>query len=296
MNPEPAVGGRLGPLVYLADNWISRIGILLVTTAGVAWLFTIPVHLGGGEPHPYLGLLTVFLLPLVFFLGLALIPLGIRLKERRQRSSGDYPASFPAARWSNPEFRKLLSVVLIATAANVVIGGHLTYSAVEYMDSVSFCGQACHIMTPEFTAYAAAPHSEVACVDCHIGAGPQSYIAAKLNGTKQLIEVITGTYPTPVPTPVHNLAQGSLTCSRCHANRDFGVKAWQRLHFESDEQNSAKRTQLTLFIGGGENRRRPRGAPVGDAIVEYRADPIAKTSIGCASQCRRGGEDLRPRR
>jgi DmsE family decaheme c-type cytochrome len=277
MNSEPAAGGRLGPLVYLADNWISRIGILLVTTAGVAWLFTLPAHLSG-EPHPYLGLLTAFLLPVVFFLGLALIPIGIRGKERRKRSAGAYPESFPPPHWSNPEFRKLFSFVLIATAANVVIGGHLTYSAVEYMDSVSFCGQACHIMTPEFTAYAVAPHSEVACVDCHIGEGPQSYVAAKLNGTKQLIEVITGTYPTPVPTPVHNLAQGSLTCGRCHANRDFGVKSWQRLHFESDEQNSAKRTQLAMFIGGGENPTGAHGAHMsGAAILEYRADPDRET-------------------
>lgn len=278
MNSETVAAGRLGPLVYLADNWVSRIGILLVTTAGVAWLFTLPAHLGGGGPHPYLGLLTVFVLPLVFFFGLALIPLGIRRKERRKRSAGAYPESFPPPRWSNPEFRKLLSFVLIATAANVIIGGHLTYSAVEYMDSVSFCGQACHIMTPEFTAYAVAPHSEVACVDCHIGEGPQSYIAAKLNGTKQLIEVITGTYPTPVPTPVHNLAQGSLTCGRCHANRDFGVKAWQKLHFESDEQNSAKRTQLKLFIGGGANPAGAHGAHMsGAAVVEYRADPSRET-------------------
>ena len=278
MNSETRSSGRLGPLVYLADNWISLVGIALVTTGGAAWLFTLPAHLGGGESHPYLGLLTIFLLPAIFLLGLALIPLGVRLKERRQRAAGVYPSSFPPPRWSNPEFRKLASFIVIATAANVVIGGHLTYSAVEYMDSVSFCGQACHIMTPEFTAYGVAPHSEVACVDCHIGEGPQSYVAAKLNGTKQLIEVITGTYPTPVPTPVHNLAQGALTCGQCHANRDFGVKSWQRLHFDSDERNSAKRTQLTLFIGGGDNPIGAHGAHLsGDAVVEYRADPKRET-------------------
>lgn len=291
MNSEPRSDGRLGPLVFLADNWISWVGILLVTTGGVAWLFTLPAHLGGGEPHPYLGLLTVFLLPAVFLFGLAIIPLGIRLKERRKRSADAYPSSFPPPRWSNPEFRKLLSFVLIATAANVVIGGHLTYSAVEYMDSVSFCGEACHIMTPEFTAYVAAPHSEVACVECHIGSGADSYVAAKLNGAKQLIEVLTGTYSTPVPTPVQNRAHGSLTCGRCHANRNFHVKRWEWVHFDSDEQNSAKRTQLTLFIGGGDNPTGAHGAHMsGEALTEYRADPDLQT-IHWVRYVTSGGEE-----
>jgi len=269
---------RLRSFVHLANNWISLAGILLVTTAGVAWLFTLPTHLSGGEPHPYLGLLTVLLLPLAFFLGLALIPIGIRWRARRERQAGTYSFSFAAVRWSNRDFRNIVSFLVLSTSANVVIGSHLTYSAVEYMDSVSFCGQACHIMTPEFTAYAVSSHSEVSCVDCHIGSGADSYLAAKLNGTKQLIEVLTGTYPTPVPTPVHNLAQGSLTCGRCHADRDFGVKRWQRFHFESDEANSAKRTQLTLVIGGGDNPTGAHGAHFsGAATLEYRADPDRET-------------------
>ena len=79
------------------------------------------------------------------------------------------------------------------------------------METKSFCGQSCHIMEPEWTAYQFAPHAEVACVDCHIGEGAESFVAAKLNGTMQLIEVIFDSYPRPVPTPVHNLAQGKLT-------------------------------------------------------------------------------------
>lgn len=269
---------RLGPLVYLADNWISLLGVLLTTTGGVAWLFTLPAHFGGGDAHPYLGLLTVFALPLVFFVGLALIPLGIRLKEGRERRAGSYPKSFPPPRWGNPAFRKLLSFVMLATCANVVIGGHLTYSAVEYMDSVSFCGTACHIMTPEFTAHQHAPHAQVACVDCHIGEGADSYVAAKLNGARQLAGVLTGTFPTPVPTPVHNLAQGSLTCGQCHSERDFGGKPWSRTYFESDEANSAKHTQLTLHIGGGANPTGAHGGHLsGQARVEYRSDPDRET-------------------
>ena len=74
---------RLRPLVYLSSNWISRIGIFLVTAAAVSWLFTLPANLTGSS-HPYLGLLTVFLLPALFFLGLALIPLGCVSSKLRE--------------------------------------------------------------------------------------------------------------------------------------------------------------------------------------------------------------------
>ena len=67
---------------------------------------------------------------------------------------------------------------------------HFTHKAIEHMDSVDFCGASCHIMKPEFTAYKIATHSQVACVDCHIGEGAESYVKAKLNGAKQLLQVI----------------------------------------------------------------------------------------------------------
>ncbi len=278
MSPANNNGGRLGPIIYLSQNWISRLGILLTTTGGVAWMFTLPAQLSGAEPNPYLGLLTFIALPIVFFLGLALIPLGIMLKQRRERSAGIYPSEFPPPRWSNPAFRQLLAFIFLATAANVIIGGQLTYSAVEYMDSTSFCGQACHIMTPEFVAWQDAPHSRVTCVECHIGAGAQSLIAAKLNGTKQLIEVLTNTYPTPVPTPVHNLAQGKLTCGDCHADSNLGEKTVDWISYSPDETNTALRTELRHIIGGGDNTRGAHGAHMAHgAKIEYRSDPERKT-------------------
>ncbi len=271
--------GRLGPLVYLADNWISLLGVALVTTAAVAWFFTLPAQLGpGGDAHPYLGILTVFGLPALFLFGLVLIPVGIRLKERRKRSAGVYPSAFPPLSWDNPEFRKLATFVLVMTAANVVIGGSLTYSAVEYMDSRSFCGQACHVMEPEWIASQIAPHAEVACVECHIGEGAQSFVAAKLNGTKQLIQVMFDSYPRPVPTPVHNLAQGNLTCSECHADRDLADKRKEWIFFGEDAANSATRTELLLKIGGADNPTGAHGAHMASgAKLEYRSDRSRET-------------------
>ncbi len=274
MSATDPAGNRLGPLVYFSTNWISVLGVLLTTTGGVAWLFTLPLQLSGENVNPYLGLLTAFALPIVFFAGLALIPLGIRLQQRKARAKGVYPETFPKPDWANARFRQLVSLIGLATAANVVIGGHLTYSAVEEMDTVSFCGQTCHIMQPEFTAFQHAPHANLACVDCHIGEGVESYVAAKVNGAKQLIEVLTNTFPTPVPTPVHNLAQGSLTCEKCHSDQDLGTKRREWIQFEEDEANSATRTELLIKVGGHTNPTGAHGAHLANgAVIEYRSDP-----------------------
>lgn len=39
----------------------------------------------------------------------------------------------------------------------------------EYTNSPAFCGTTCHTMPPQFTAYQASPHANIACVECHIG-------------------------------------------------------------------------------------------------------------------------------
>ena len=87
--------GFLSPVIYLSNNWISQIGFVLVTTATVFWLFLLPSGLATDNIHPYLGILFYLLLPGVFFAGLALIPLGIYLRKRREKSRGAYPEDFP---------------------------------------------------------------------------------------------------------------------------------------------------------------------------------------------------------
>jgi hypothetical protein len=70
----------------------------------------------------------------------------------------------------------------VTTFFNIVIGSQLTYRAVGHMESVQFCGQACHVMKPEFTAYQNAIHSRVLCVDCHVAPGASGWLESKLGG------------------------------------------------------------------------------------------------------------------
>lgn len=278
MNDATGRGGRLSPLVYLANNPISLLGVLLATTAGVAWMFTLPAHFSEQEPHPYLALLVVIGLPALLAIGLLLIPLGSLRRRRKERRKGTYPTDFPPLDWRNADFRRLTGFILAATAINVIIGGHLTFAAVEYMDSNTFCGRQCHVMTPEFTAFRHAPHARIKCVDCHIGAGAGSLLEAKLNGLNQLAGVILNRYPRPVPSPVHNLAQGHITCGKCHSRRDYGVKRKVWIHFAEDEANSATRTELNIRIGGGDDPAGAHGAHLSEGVtIEYLSDPERAT-------------------
>ena len=61
--------------------------------------------------------------------------------------------------------------MLVATIVNLLVVSMASYRGAAYMDSPQFCGQSCHVMHPEYTAYKISAHSHVDCVDCHIGSG-----------------------------------------------------------------------------------------------------------------------------
>ncbi len=67
----------------LTGHWVSMTGTALVTLAGFSWLFLLPMHVGGHANNPYIGLLAFVALPLIFFTGLVLIPIGAALGRRR---------------------------------------------------------------------------------------------------------------------------------------------------------------------------------------------------------------------
>src|SRR5271168_659154 len=71
-------------LVLLTSNWISMLGASLVTLAGFSWLFVLPINMNGrAVDNPYVGLFLFVAIPIVFFAGLALIPIGIGLARKK---------------------------------------------------------------------------------------------------------------------------------------------------------------------------------------------------------------------
>jgi hypothetical protein len=259
--------GALRPLIYLSSNWISLLGVVLVTTGGILWVFLLPSLIRGSAKDPYLGILQFMVLPAVFFAGLGLIPFGIWIFKKRNRDR--LPAVFPPADLANPQFRRLLLFLGVTTIFNLVIGAHLTFKAVHYMESVSFCGETCHtVMKPEFTAYQNSPHSRVECVNCHIGPGANWFVKSKISGSWQVISVSLNLYPRPIPTPIENLRPARETCEICHWPQRYGGDVIRVMDkFSADETNKRTKTVLLLHIGGGNGYRGIHGAHMGPGIT-----------------------------
>lgn len=243
---------RLAPLVYLANNWISLAGVVVVTSATVCWLFLLPYTLRGEITHPYIGILVFLLVPATFILGLLLIPAGIYYHRRRDRLAGRTPASFPPLNFENRDFRRLFLFVATTTLLNLAITSQFAYGAINYMDSTPFCGLTCHrVMSPEFVSHANSPHARVDCAACHIGPGASWFVRSKLSGSAQVFNTIFNTYPRPIPVPVESLRPARETCEQCHWPQRFtGDKVVVHTSYANDEQNSASTTVLLVKVGG----------------------------------------------
>ena len=243
----------LQPFFFFGNNPISLIGGALTTASAAVligfWVVTIFGH--NGPSNPYVGIVLDLFLPGLFVLGLAIIPIGIWLRRRELIAAGAVPAVYPKIDLQNPVFRHGIEVVAIATFINFVIVGTASYRGVAYMDSPHFCGQSCHVMAPQWAAYQESPHSNVDCVQCHVGSGMKSYVQAKVNGTKQLIEVTFHTWPTPIRANLNALRPARETCEACHSpTRFIGEKLLVKTTFGDDANNSMTRTVLVLHLGG----------------------------------------------
>src|SRR5262252_3422160 len=137
--------------------------MVLTTISAAVFLVVFFADVFGFHTNPYLGILFFLILPGVFLLGLALIPLGAWL-ERRRRARGRPPAEirWPHVDLNDPVQRRAAVIVFAMTIANIIIVSLAAYRGVEYMDSPQFCGQVCHtVMKPQFSAHQDSAHSRV---------------------------------------------------------------------------------------------------------------------------------------
>jgi hypothetical protein len=185
-----------------------------------------------------------------FVIGLLLIPSGIWL-ERRHAAAGAAP-SWRAARVGDPNVRRTVAFIVVATIINLAIVSFAAFGAVEYTESQSFCGQTCHpVMTPEFTAHVGGPHSRVECAACHVGPGAGAFLSAKLSGTRQLWLVASHSFRQPIPVPVHNLPPVAGTCEQCHwPDRYIGDLIKTIYEHADDADNTPTVTTLKMHVGG----------------------------------------------
>jgi len=270
------------PALFFGNNPISLAGGAITSASGVTMIGYWLVELfGRPNDNPYLGIIFFLLLPGLFIAGLALIPVGVYLRRKKLQKAGQIPAAFPKVDFNDRIFRHGVDIVLVATIVNLLVVAMASYRGAAYMDSPQFCGQSCHVMHPEYAAYQISAHSHVACVDCHIGSGASSYFAAKVNGTKQLIEVAFDRYPTPIPSPVQNLRPAREICEGCHTPARFiGEKLLVKSTFADDEKNSETQTVVVLHLGGRDSLSHLTGIHgVHLGHIEYVTTDPTRTSI-----------------
>lgn len=242
----------LRPFLFYGNNPISLIGGAVTTASALILIgFWVVAFFGhGGANNPYLGIIFDLILPGLFILGLLLIPIGILLRRRHLKATGQVPSIFPEIDFRDPVFRHGIDFVVIATSINFVIVGTASYRGVAYMDTPNFCGQACHVMGPEWGAYPVSSHAGVACTECHIAAGIPGFVHAKVNGTKQLLMVVSNKYPRPILAG-DKLPPARATCLNCHtADKDLGDKLLVKTSYGDDEKNSAAYSLVLLHVGG----------------------------------------------
>ena len=274
--------GWVRPALFFGNNPISLAGGAITTASGVTMIGYWLVELFGRfNDNPYLGIIFFLLLPALFVFGLLLIPIGIWVRHKKLQKAGLIPAAFPKIDLNDKIFRHGLDIVLVTTIVNLLVVAMASYRGAAYMDSPQFCGQSCHVMHPEYTAYKISAHSHVACVECHIGSGAQAYFSAKVNGTKQLIEVGTHSYPTPIESPVKNLRPARVICEGCHTPAKFiGEKLLVKSKFADDEKNTETQTVVVLHLGGQDSLSHLTGIHgVHLGHIEYVATDETRTSI-----------------
>jgi nitrate/TMAO reductase-like tetraheme cytochrome c subunit len=255
MPPEPAgLAARwIRPIMFLGRNRLSIFGAVLTTGSALTLVGFWVIEATASRPlHPYAGIIFILVLPFLFLLGLLLIPIGIFFERRRLKKEGSLPSVYPRIDLTDPNLRRFGFLVALLSLLNVIILTFSAYMGAEYMESSRFCGLTCHkVMAPEYGAYLNSPHSRVACTSCHIGPGASWAVKAKIDGVRQVVAVVFGTYSRPIPSPVHTLRPARATCEQCHWPQKFsGDKLRIITKYAEDEKNTPSKTVLLLKLGG----------------------------------------------
>ncbi|MBT8485907.1 MAG: cytochrome C [Phycisphaerales bacterium] len=237
---------------------LALLGAALTTSGVLAELLLVFGELFVFESHPYIGIVSYVLLPGMIVLGLVMIPIGMALRLRAARAGFSFAALDRVAEKRGVHVGHAGQVILTLSLVNLVIFGVIGYRGFHYTESVEFCGQVCHeVMHPEYTAYARSPHSQISCVECHIGPGAGWFVKSKLSGARQLVAVVADTYSRPIETPVHNLRPAREVCEICHRPEIFHGNLIKVLEqYEPDEDNTRTYTVLNMRVGGGDDADR----------------------------------------
>lgn len=231
-------------------NWVSISGAVLAVF-NLAAIFSLVIlntffDFGGA----YIGLFIYIAMPSFMVFGLLLIPIGMRMNQKRSRkadAAGEV-TNWPIINFNNVATRNATFIFVFGTMFLLIISSIGSYEAFHMTESVEFCGKLCHkVMEPEYTTYHGSAHERVACVECHVGTGASWYVKSKLSGLYQVYSVLAKKFPTPIPTPIANLRPARETCEQCHWPAKFyDRKLLSEQNFLADDANTENDIQLQM--------------------------------------------------
>ena len=251
---------------------VSLAGVAVTTVSTVAFLAMVAAALLGLFNHPYAGLVVFVVLPAGIVFGLLLIPLGLWLQRRALRRDPLTSTEWPVIDLGQSRVRATLLGVVALTAVNAIVMLLAGYGALHWMESPAFCGLVCHTpMRPQHTAWQNTAHAEISCVQCHVGEGARSLVRSKLAGARQLVHVVTNSYPRPIPASLAHMRPALETCGTCHAPAlSHGERSRTIREYADDEAVTETATVLKLHVGG------PGDPTTSGRAIHWHADPAVR--------------------
>jgi hypothetical protein len=108
-------------------------------------------------------------------------------------------------------------------------------------------------------------------------------VTAKMNGTRQLYEILTGTFNRPIPSPRDRMPVPAETCNRCHSPIDPDRQVTRVFREHKDNEGSTEiLTTLLMYSGKNHWHARP------DVVVEYVAEDTTLAKIPYVKVTRNG--------
>ena len=125
--------------------------------------------------------------------------------------------------------------------------------AVHAMESRDFCAS-CHVMTPEARAFELGPHAGHPVRRLPRRRRRHGLHEPRLQGTRQLVSVLTDSVHTPIATAIESRAHGAERGDLREAATGSDSPRPRRLkmirRYAEDEANTPETTLLTMKVGG----------------------------------------------
>lgn len=238
----------------LGRSRLALTGAILATVLFPALLVSLVIDHQGLIAQPLFGFIVYLVLGPLFVLGLLMILLGLfffRGKEEISRFTYQYLKDHFTAPEKFLWVRNLVVAATLITVFNLIFIGMITYSGHRYTESIAFCGALCHAsMAPQHTSHQLSTHSQVLCVECHIGPGLGRLVKGKTFAAREIGLTLLGNYERPIASPLEHLRPSKENCRTCHRSELlYGEKLRVITSYRPDAQNTPLFTVLLMKTG-----------------------------------------------